>query len=315
MTAAITFGVYLLLVLAMGLALEGGWLALRSFGREAATLNRRFERARPATPGAPDAERKGAVSRMLDARVPALQRQITTAGAAFTSGQFTLGAAGLAAILLLMMNIAGAPLLLSSLVALAAGFAGPALVLSGTARRRRRKFLDQMPQTVELIARSLQAGHPVATAMAVAAEQMPAPIGPEFGTVLREMNYGLGRDAALRNLLARFPLAELRMFAASLEMTRETGGNVAEVLLNLADAMRAKAQLRRKIDAASAEGRISFWVISGLPIVIVGAILALSPSYYGQARTDPLFWPLMTVPPMLWLIGAATIWRMVNFRI
>jgi tight adherence protein B len=315
MTGAMTFGVYLLLVLAIGLALEGGWLALRSFGRDATTLDRRFARARPPAPGGSDAASKGVVSQLLDARVPALQRQITTAGGAFTSGQFTIGAAVVAGILLMLMNMASAPILLSSLVALAAGFAGPALVLSVTARRRRKKFLDQMPQTVELIARSLQAGHPVATAMAVAAEQMPAPTGPEFGTVLGEMNYGLGRDAALRNLLVRFPLAELRMFAASLEMTRETGGNVAEVLLNLADAMRAKAQLRRKIDAASAEGRISFWVISGLPIVIVGAILALSPSYYGQARTDPLFWPLMTAPPMLWLIGAATIWRMVNFRI
>jgi tight adherence protein B len=195
------------------------------------------------------------------------------------------------------------------------GLGGPLLLISFLAKRRRALFLSQMPQTIDLIARSLQAGHPVSTAMAVAAKQMPDPIGPEFGKALGEINYGGERDTALRAMLQRFPLTQLQMFAASLEVTRETGGNVAEVLLKLGDTMRAEAQLRRKVEAISAEGKMSFWVISALPVVVVGALLLLNPGFYTQVMGDPLFWPMMSVPPVLLVAGAVIIWRMIHIRV
>jgi tight adherence protein B len=183
------------------------------------------------------------------------------------------------------------------------------------AARRRRQFLEQMPQAVDLIARSLQAGHPVTTAIAVVAKQMPEPIGPEFAKTIAEMRHGLNRDHALRNLLKRFPIAELQMFAASLEVTRETGGNLAEVFLNLADTIRSKAQLRKRVMAISAEGRLTFWVVSALPILVAAAITLLNPTYYKSISSDPLFWPLMSAPPILWGLGTLMLWRMINFRI
>jgi tight adherence protein B len=214
-------------------------------------------------------------------------------------------------LLLLLRTPAWAALAL----ALWGGLAGPLVAISWLAKRRRALFLTQLPQAVDLIARSLQAGHPVTTAMSVAASQMPDPVGPEFGKVLAEISYGLDRDAALRNMLQRFPLADLQMLAASLEVTRETGGNVAEVLLTLGDTLRAKQQLKKKIEAISAEGRLSFWVITAMPVAVLAAILALRPSYYGDVAADPLFWPMMVVPPVLLALGALVIWRMINFKV
>jgi tight adherence protein B len=151
--------------------------------------------------------------------------------------------------------------------------------------------------------------------MSVAAQQMADPFGPELKVVIAEMNFGLDRDTALRNLVRRFPAPELRMFAASLEITRETGGNVSEVLLGLADRLRQQAQLHRKIEALSAEGKLSFWVVAALPVISAGAILALRPQYYRDVAADPLFWPLMSGPPFLLALGALAIWRMINFRV
>ncbi len=204
---------------------------------------------------------------------------------------------------------------MSLLLGVAAGLAIPALIVAVMIHRRRKRFLTQMPQTVDLIARSLQAGHPVTTAISVAGRQMPDPIGPELAEVIAEMSFGLDRDEAFRNLLQRFPLAELRLFVASLEVTRETGGNIAEVLLKLSETMRAKAQLRKKVHAISAEGRLTLIVVSALPPLVGFGITVFQPGYYSGVASNPLFWPLMSAPPILVLLGALIIWRMINFKI
>ncbi|MDB5448764.1 MAG: Flp pilus assembly protein TadB [Phenylobacterium sp.] len=309
---------YLAVVIAIGLALQGAWLLLRSLGREARSVDRRLAQVerRAATSGSADFAGHGdRISGLIEARWPGLRARRLASGTALSSAQLLGAGLGAGLALAIAIVLAGAPFWLGLAIGLFAGVLLPPVALSALADRRRKAFLRQMPQAVELMARSLQAGHPVTTAMAVAAEQMPAPLGTELRLVLSEMSYGQDRDAALRNLLQRMPVAELQMFIASLEVTRETGGNLAEVLVGLAEAMRAKAQLRRKAEATSAEGRLSFYVISALPLVVVLAIVALRPGYYQGVIADPLFWPLMSIPPTLWLIGAAVIWRMVNFRI
>jgi tight adherence protein B len=270
----------------------------------------------PSAGGPPaDGDASAGLDRLIDARLPGLRRRLLAAGAPFTPSQVVLGSLAAFGLLLVALYLAAVPALVAIALAVWGGLAGPVLVLSILAARRQQRFLQQMPQAVDLMARSLQAGHPVTTAMTVAARQMPDPIGPELSVVIAEMSLGLERDAALRNLLRRFPLPELRMFAACLEVTRETGGNVAETLLNLGETMRAKGQLRKKVAAISAEGRMSFWVVSILPVAVVGMLLLLAPAYFLEVAPDPLFWPLMSAPPILWGIGALMIWRMINFKI
>ncbi|MDB5466589.1 MAG: secretion system protein [Phenylobacterium sp.] len=310
-----TLVLYLAVMLAVALAVYGVWITAQTFGGDARVIARRLSRLQGAPTPDAQATDDNRLARIINERLPALKRRLLAARAPFTPTQVVLGSAGLFVGLLAVLMLAHLPWLLALAAAVWGGVAGPALLITWTATRRRKRFAAQMPQAVDLIARSLQAGHPVTTAIRVAAQQMPDPIGPELGLVMAEINFGLDRDAALRNLLLRFPIAELRMFIASLEVTRETGGNLAEVFLNLGEAMRAKAQLRKKVAAISAEGRMSFWVVSVLPLAVVAALMGLRPEYYREAASDPLFWPLMSVPPVLWLVGALTIWRMINFAI
>lgn len=307
---------WLILAAALATAGYGGWLLAKSFGGPSRSVARRLARATPATPGAEPAEADDEpLFLWIDHHLPWIARRLASANVPFTPSQVVLSQVALGAISLLLFDLAGVPSGAAVLLACALGFGGPLMILASLAERRRKRFVHQMPQAVDLIARSLQAGHPVATAMSVAAQQMTDPFGPELKIVIAEMNFGLDRDTALRNLVKRFPAPELRMFAASLEITRETGGNVSEVLLGLADRLRQQAQLRKKIEALSAEGKLSFWVVSALPLLAGGAILALRPAYYHDVAADPLFWPMMSAPPLLLCLGGFIIWRMINFRV
>jgi tight adherence protein B len=309
------FALYALAFTAVVLAVEGaGRLVRARFGEERA-VSRRLDRirSRPVRPdggGAPDR-----LTAFIDARFPSLQRALARAGTPVASGQ--LAPAVLFGFLLVAgaLSAAGAPRVIALPFAFALAVGIPAIVFASAAARRQKRFLNQLPQAVDLMARSLQAGHPVGTAMSVVAQRMPAPLGPEFQTVIDEMTYGLDRNAALENLLQRFPVAELRMFTASLEVTRESGGNLAEVFLKLAESIRAKDHLRRKIVAISAEGRITFFVVTALPFLVGGALLVLRPGLYLDVADDPLFWPMMSCAPLTLAAGAFVIWRMVNIRI
>lgn len=314
--------IYLLIAAALGAGLTGVWIVGESLlggqRRFAERLRRLSEpRAMAANPGAePDGEAEAsAFARFIERRFPGIRRRLQAAGAPFTAVQVVLGSVGLFFGFLVLLTLVRLPFLAALGLSVWGGFAGPLLLISWLARRRRAQFTQQMPQAVDLIARSLQAGHPVTTAMTVAARQMPDPIGPEFEMVMAEINLGQDRDVALRNLLQRFPIPELRMFAASMEVTRESGGDLAEVFLKLGDTMRSKGQLRKKVAALSAEGRMTFWIVSLLPLGVVGSLMLLRPEYYATAAKDPHFLPLITVSPTLWAIGALMIWRMINFRI
>ncbi len=296
---------------------EGLWRLIRSHLGEERAVSRRLAKARAqaaAKAQAPDAG-AAAIARAIGARLPWLERAITRADAPFNTLQIVLISIVLFVCAFALMQLAHPPEVIVLTVAASVAIGGPLMVLTSLAASRRKKFLDQLPQAVDLIARSLQAGHPVTTAMTVVGQRMPAPLGPEFRMVVEEMTYGLDRDEALKNLVRRFPLPELQMFVACLEVTRETGGNLAEAFLKLAEAIRAKDHLRRKVHAVSAEGRLTFWVVSALPFVVGGALVLLRPEFFSQVAQDPLFWPMMSFSPVSLAIGSAMIWRMVNIRI
>ena len=304
--------------IAVLLAVEGLWRFVRGAIGEEREIKRRLTKARDgsAEPAAAAAKAPpGPLTRLVSQHLPWLERALTHAHAPVSALQVLAAALILFALVLSCLIMIGAPDPIAFAVALVIGFGVPYSIIKGLVARRRRRFLTQLPQAVDVIARSLQAGHPVTSAMAVVGERMPAPLGPEFRLVVEEMTYGLDRDQALQNLVRRFPLPELRMFTASIEITRETGGNLAEVFLKLATAIRSKAQLRLKVHAISSEGRLSFWVVSALPIVVGGALLLLRPGFFTDVAKDRLFWPMMSFAPISLAIGSAMIWKMVNIRI
>jgi tight adherence protein B len=318
MISVLEYSIYGAAFLTVVLGLEGLARILRANLGEERTVTRRFEKARAkalAKAQMRQASDVEALSRAIGARMPWLERALTRADAPFDPLQIMLFAVVLFVCVFALLAVAHAPRLIAFAAATAVAVGAPTLILTSLANRRRKRFLDQLPQAVDLIARSLQAGHPVTTAMSVVGQRMAAPLGSEFRMVVEEMTYGLDRDEALANLVGRFPLPELRMFVACLEVTRESGGNLSEVFLKLAEAIRAKDHLRRKVYAISAEGRLSFWVVSALPFVVGGALILLRPAFFLDVAKDHLFWPMMSFAPVSLAIGSAMIWRMVNLKI
>lgn len=205
--------------------------------------------------------------------------------------------------------------LISGLVALSAGMILPILYLMLRRRRRLNRFALQLPDAVDVIVRSLKAGHPVPTAIAMVAKEMADPIGSEFGIVADEMTYGLDLDVALRNMTDRVGLADLNFLVVAVAIQSRVGGNLAEILAALSRVIRERFRMRGKIKALSAEGRFSAVVLSILPFIMIAAISVLNPTYYSEVTDDSLFTPVMTVGFSLMAIGIFVMYRMVNFRI
>jgi tight adherence protein B len=320
MSGAFAYIVYAAIFIAVVLAVEGIWLFGRSVTPQSREINRRLaliaQKQDPKAALSLLKEREGgSLSQAINARAPWLAQMIWMARAKVAPATLIGLALGFAFVFVMLFSFTGAPMLLALVFGAAIGLGVPFGSLAFLAAQRKKAFLDQFPNAVDLVARSLQAGHPIPVALGIVAEQSPDPIGSEFGITIDEMSFGLDRDEALSNMVQRFPLPELHLFVAAIQITRETGGNLAEVFLKLADVIRAKATLRKKVSALTAEGRLSCIILAILPIALFAILNLLRPQFYAAVAGDPLFAPLMTGPPILLIIGVVTIWRMVNFKI
>jgi tight adherence protein B len=204
-------------------------------------------------------------------------------------------------------------LLPAAVTTLATGVALPVLVLSLLRSRRLKRFGEQLPEALDIVVRSLRAGHPTRVSLALVATEMSDPIGTEFGIVCDEMTYGLELERAMQNLLERVGLDDLRFVVVSIRVQSTTGGNLAEILGNLADVIRDRFRLRRKVWAISAEGRWSGILLSMAPFLLFGIIALIAPSYYGLVWDRPIVQPALAGMVVWLLIGDYIIYRMVNF--
>lgn len=165
----------------------------------------------------------------------------------------------------LVLNIVIGNLALKLLGAIAAGIVLPLLFLVVKRRRRLRQFENQLPDAVDVMVRSLRAGHPVSLAVALVGREMADPIGTEFGIASDEMTYGLDREAALVNLRERTGQGDLAFLVVAISIQSKTGGNLAEILSNLSTLIRARFKMRRKIHVLTSEGRFSAVGLSVVP--------------------------------------------------
>ncbi len=207
------------------------------------------------------------------------------------------------------------PVALDLVIAGAVGVGLPILYLSRRKRKRLKRFGHQLPDALDLIVRSLRAGHPINSAMAMVATEMTDPIGTEFGIVVDEMTYGMDLRAALHSLAKRVPHGDLQFMIVTIEIQSATGGDLSEVLAGLADVIRDRFRIFMKISSVSAEGRFSARLVTALPFIVSGAVMVLNPNYFMAVSDDPLFVPLFVAAFVWMMIGNFIMWRMVNFRV
>lgn len=196
----------------------------------------------------------------------------------------------------------------------AVGVGLPLLYLQMKARERVNQFSEQLPDALDTMARSLRAGHPFTSAMNLASQDLADPMGTELGIVVDEMTYGLDLNAALDNLRKRVHLQDLDYMVVAITIQHETGGNLAEVLSNLSRVIRDRFRMFQKIKALSAEGRLSAWVISILPFFVAAVVHVINPTYFGQYLGDATFLKMMAGGLFGIMLGAVTMFKMVNFR-
>ena len=165
----------------------------------------------------------------------------------------------------------------------------PVMIVKSKAASRAEEMTAQLPDALELVARSLQAGHGIAEAMRSCAEEMKAPIAWEFGRVYEENNLGRDFRECMESLTARNPNNfDLKIFASSVLLQRETGGNLIEILEGIANVIRKRFVFHGKVKALTAEAKFSAIILGGLPWFVSGAIYALRPEYLNPLFEDPL---------------------------
>jgi tight adherence protein B len=201
------------------------------------------------------------------------------------------------------------------LAALLSATALPYLVLRLLRSRRQKKFGAQFPDAIDIIVRSLRAGHPVPIAITMVAREMPDPIGSEFGIVSDEVTYGADLETAMRNLYFRIGSDDLPLFVTAVAIQGSTGGNLGEILENLSAVIRTRFKMRRKIRALAAEGRASAMILSALPIGMFLVIQVVAPDFYASVWQEDLTKILLAVAGAWMGIGNLIMFKMVNFRI
>lgn len=240
-----------------------------------------------------------------------LQRNITQAGLSMTVGSLVLssGCAGLGAYVIVKL------LTLSSLFGLVAGLIAmmfPFMYVSYMKNKRLRKFEEQFPEAIDLIGRALRAGHAFTTGLAMAAEEIPKPVGEEFKLLYDRQNFGMPLPEAMKAFAARIPIIDARFFVTAVLTQRETGGNLGEVLDNLASVIRDRFRVKRQIRVLTAHGRITGWILAAMPPALAGAMMLTTPSHLKMMINDPLGVQMIIGALVLQVIGTLIIRKLVD---
>mgnify|MGYP002631161934 CR=1 FL=1 len=200
-------------------------------------------------------------------------------------------------------------------VAVLSTFVLPIMVLKFLRGRRQKKFGSQFPDAIDIIVRSLRAGHPVPIALSMVAREMHDPIGTEFGIVMDEVTYGADLETAMRNLYFRVGSDDLPLFVTAVAIQGSTGGNLGEILENLSAVIRMRFKMRRKIRALAAEGRASAMILSSLPIGMFCVIYFLVPEFYASVWQYSMTKVCLGLAACWMGVGNLIMYKLVNFKV
>jgi len=220
-----------------------------------------------------------------------------------------LGAGGAVALTMATRSPYGIP------VGAVMGFAIPFMFLKFKRTRRLRAFEEEFPEALDLIARALKAGHAFATGLKMAADELSEPVGPEFRKTFDEQNFGLPLKDALENLTLRIPILDVRFFATAVLIQRETGGNLSEILENLAHVVRERFKILRQVRVYTAHGRLTGYVLLALPAVLGIALSFINPDHMNMLFREHIGQILLMVAMGMQLAGYIWIKQVVKIEV
>jgi tight adherence protein B len=230
-----------------------------------------------------------------------------------TLGTFVL-ASGCAAVVPATIVFLFSRSLIATAIAASCCVFTPYMYVRRSRTKRVLKFEELFPEAVDLIARALRAGHTFQTGLSMVAEEIPEPIREEFKLLFDRQNFGMPLPEALRSFAERIPLLDAKFFATAVLTQREAGGNLAEVLDNLSSVIRERFKVKRQVRVISAHGRITGWVLSGLPPTLAVIFMMVSSKHMQTLFNDPLGIKLIFVAIFLQVLGTLIIRKIVNIE-
>lgn len=322
MMIIIGIGIFITVIL----LIEGGFIAYRIFRDSEA--RRTKHRLRTLSAGGSGAAREiDIVRKRLLSEVPwlsrlllkinraqQLDRLLEHANTRMTLGFFIFLSILLAALGIIIVLMLGMHMAIAVLIGVLFG-AMPFLYLISLRQKRMEKFQEQLPDALDLMARALRAGHAFSGGMKMVAEEFDDPLGTEFRKTIDEINFGVGVDLAMKNLVLRVDCPDLQFFVVSVIIQRETGGNLAEILEKIALLVRERFKLYGKIRSLAAEGKLSAVILLALPPVMAMYFVVVQPEYVGLLISDPIGIAMIVGALIMMALGTYVMKRMIEIKV
>ena len=248
-------------------------------------------------------------------RIEALAMRLHRSGKRWTVSQYIYTSVGIGLFVALILYLKSGALLLSIMFGLFIGAGFPHLALNWLIKKRIDAFNAKFPDAIELLVRGLRSGLPVTETLSVVASEVPGPVGVEFRAIVDRIKLGRSMEDALQETADRLGTPEFQFFCITLAIQRETGGNLAETLSNLADVLRKRSQMKLKIRAMSSESKASAYIVGSLPFIVFTLIYWVNPHYLSKFFIDDRL-IVAGVGGMVWMgIGVFIMAKMVSFEI
>ncbi|MCM3419549.1 type II secretion system F family protein [Sphingopyxis alaskensis] len=244
-----------------------------------------------------------------------LEKRIRRTGKSWTLTQYMFASMGLFVVATGAMLIVRAPFPMAALVGLLISLGLPYLVVGMAIKKRVAQFNARFPDAIDLLVRGLRSGLPVTETFQVVSQELPGPVGEEFKGVVERIRIGNTMEAALQETAEMLGTPEFQFFCITIQIQRETGGNLAETLANLSDVLRKRAQMKLKIRAMSSEAKASAYIVGALPFFVFGVVWTVNPSYLAGFFVEQRL-IVAGIGGLIWMsIGAGIMAKMVNFEI
>lgn len=248
-------------------------------------------------------------------RFSGVDRFLEQSGATISITRFAAISVGVAAACLLGLTLLTSAPFWFTLCVAAFALMVPYLIISRLRNKRLYAIEEQLPEAIDLISRAMRAGHAFTTSLQMVGGELTGPIATEFRIVSEELNFGVPIEDAFMGLAVRVPSDDMRFFVIAVLLQRETGGNLVEVLQNISRLIRERFALMGKVKVLAAEGKMSAWVLTGLPIGAGLAMYLVNPGLVGILFTDPKGIKLVYGAAILMVLGVAWMWRLVKIRV
>jgi|SRR3546814_590956 len=244
-----------------------------------------------------------------------LEKRIRRTGKNWTLTQYMFASMIVFVVAAGAMLMVRAPVLMAGLVGLLLSLGLPYLVVGMTIKRRVAAFTSRFPDAIDLLVRGLRSGLPVTETFQVVSHELPGPVGEEFKGVIERIRIGNTMEAALQESAEMLGTAEFQFFCITIQIQRETGGNLAETLANLSDVLRKRAQMKLKIRAMSSEAKASAYIVGALPFFVFGVVWTVNPSYLAGFFVEQRL-IIAGIGGLIWMsIGAGIMAKMISFEI